>query len=241
MVQVEVIEATPNPERLVCLAARGDYMESPPWKVPFDEVMKPVAGKSTPDKVEHLVKKLMNAGHWGPFEHPVITLGFDKLSRVTLAQVTRHRIATFDIQSAREVSYSSLTSAQLIWPPSFTEGRAKSRKEGAREITISKDEREKAVKAVWEAQLALYRRLVEGGVPAEDARYVLPLATPVHGTASFNARSLMHVIAIRTFGDAQWEIRQLAASMLELAKKWMPVTFAYFESKFMKERSILAP
>ncbi len=55
-----------------------------------------------------------------------------------------------------------------------------------------------------------------------------------------NARSLMHIIAIRSFGDAQWEIRDLASQMLRIAKEWMPITFRLFEKK-LRSRDIIAP
>ncbi len=82
---------------------------------------------------------------------------------------------------------------------------------------------------------------MEAGVPREDARYLLPTATPVNGTMTVNARSLMHVIAIRSFGDAQWEIRDLVAQMLAIAKEWMPITFRIYEERIMRKRGVLAP
>ncbi len=239
-----MIAATPDPERLVCLAARGDYTKVPPWELPFDELMKPVRpGNTTEARMRNLLAKLMDAGHWGPFEHPNITLGFSGMSRVTLAQLTRHRLATYDIQSARAVDLRGLTVRELVSPPSFSAERAKTRHKGEKPITMAKEERERLAAKVWSAELSGYRKLVKGGVPAEDARYLLPMSVPVHGTMTLNARSLMHVIAIRTFGDAQWEIRRLARDMLRVGKEWMPFTFDHFENRILKPRgrSLLAP
>lgn len=240
LVQVQKVVATPDPERLVCLAARGDYMKSPPWTVDFDTVMKPIQGKTPEEKIERFLQQLILAGHWGPFEHPVITFGIEGMSRVTLAQLTRHRIASFDIQSGRYVSLKRLTPEDFIWPPSFSLEAVKSRERGAGEITLSPEERAEIVNRAFREVLSAYQALVQGGVPKEDARYLLPEATPVNGTMSINARSLMHVIALRSFGDAQWEIRDLVSQMLEIAHEWMPITFRIFEKK-MKSRDILAP
>ncbi len=207
----------------------------------FAEVMKPIDGETIDEKMKNFIRMLMTRGHWGPFEHPTITLGIEGMSRVTLAQLTRHRIASFDIQSARFLSLRNLTPNDMIWPPSFSQNRVVTREEGAKEITIPKEERWGLVSRLAEESVDVYRRLVGGGVPKEDARYVMPLAIPVHGTMTTNSRSLMHIIALRSFGDAQWEIRELASQMLKVAKEWMPITFSTFEEEWMRKRNIIAP
>ncbi len=240
MVKVRQIVATTDAERLVCQAARGDYMKEAPWNESFEEVMGPIKGADIEEKIGNLLRRLISAGHWGPFEHPTITFGIEGMSRVTLAQLTRHRLASFDIQSGRYVSLRTLTPKDFVWPPSYREEAVVSREAGRREITLSPSEREKLIEGLFAQMIEAYRTLVDGGVPREDARYLFPLATPVNGTMTVNARSLMHIIAIRSFGDAQWEIRDLVTQMLELAKEWMPVTFSTFE-KQMKTRDVIAP
>lgn len=241
MVRVRRGTATPDPERLVCTAARGDYMKASPWAVEFEEVMRPIKGATMEEKMEAFIGQLMTAGHWGPFEHPVITFGIEGMSRVTLAQLTRHRLATFDIQSGRFVSLKGLTPDDFVWPPSFTEEEVRAREGGVHKIELPREEREALVRDALERSLSAYRRLVEAGVPREDARYLLPTATPVNGTMTVNARSLMHIIAIRSFGDAQWEVRDLVTQMLALAKEWMPITFRIYEERIMRKRGVLAP
>ncbi len=216
-------------------------MKDPTWTKRFEEVMKPIEGETIDEKVENFIAQLMMAGHWGPFEHPTITFGIQGMSRVTLAQLTRHRIATFDIQSGRFVNLRNLTPDDMVWPPSFTLDSVRTRDGGVREITIPGEDREKLVRRVWQEAIEAYRKLVSGGVPKEDARYLMPAATPVNGTMTVNARSLMHIIAIRSFGDAQWEIRDLASQMLAMAKEWMPFTFGTYEKRLMSKRGILAP
>ncbi len=240
MVKVRQIVATTDAERLVCQAARGDYMKEAPWNESFEEVMGPIKGADIEEKIGNLLRRLISAGHWGPFEHPTITFGIEGMSRVTLAQLTRHRLASFDIQSGRYVSLRTLTPKDFVWPPSYREEAVVSREAGRREITLSPSEREKLIEGLFAQMIEAYRTLVDGGVPREDARYLFPLATPVNGTMTVNARSLMHIIAIRSFGDAQWEIRDLVTQMLELAKEWMPVTFSTFEKR-MKTRDVIAP
>lgn len=240
MVTVRKVTATPDPERLVCLAARGDYLRDAPREKPFEEVMKPIPGDTLDEKVANFIAQLMNAGHWGPFEHPSITLGIEGMSRVTLAQLTRHRIASFDIQSGRYVSLRNLKPEDFVWPPSFTADAVKARQGGLRQIAMPREEREALVRDLFRRTAEAYDRLVKAGVPREDARYLMPHATPVNGTMTANARSLMHIIALRSFGDAQWEIRDLVGQMLAIGKEWMPHTFALYEKR-MKRRDIIAP
>ncbi len=240
MVKVRQIAATADAERLVCRAARGDYMREAPWSESFEEVMGPIKGADIEEKIRNFLRQLISAGHWGPFEHPTITFGIEGMSRVTLAQLTRHRLASFDIQSGRYVSLRTLTPQDFVWPPSYREEAVVSREGGRHEITLSPSEREKLIEGVFARMIEAYKTLVDGGVPREDARYLFPLATPVNGTMTVNARSLMHIIAIRSFGDAQWEIRDLVGQMLELGKEWMPVTFGVFEKR-MKTRNVIAP
>ena len=241
MVVVVKVRATADPEELVCLAARGDYLDGPPWRLNFGDVMKGArGGPTTKDKMKALIKLLIVKGHWGPFEHPAITFGIEGMSRVTLAQLTRHRIATFDVQSARIVNLTKLTFDQMVSPPSFSAAKVKSRKGGTKTISISSEERARIVRELFSHEMEVYKTLVGNHVPQEDARYVLSMAVPVHATMTVNARSLMHIIAIRSFGDAQWEIKSLADQMLTIAKEWMPMTFGQFET-MMKTRDILGP
>ena len=80
----------------------------------------------------------------------------------------------------------------------------------------------KAVKAAAEA----YRELVADGVPAEDARFVLPNAAETKIIVTMNARELLHFFELRCCERAQWEIRAMAIEMLRLVKPAAPVIFS---------------
>ncbi|MDY7081816.1 MAG: FAD-dependent thymidylate synthase, partial [Halobacteria archaeon] len=99
--EVKIIEATPNPEETACMAARNDYMTEWIGDRSFEGVMESVEGDTIEEKKETLIKHLMRRGHYGPFEHPHATFSVKGVSRITMAQITRHRHATFDIQSLR--------------------------------------------------------------------------------------------------------------------------------------------
>jgi thymidylate synthase (FAD) len=229
--QVELLEATENPEEIVCRAARGDY--SSDWvgpDVPFETVMESIDGETLEDKMETLMKHLMRSGHFGPFEHPQATFAVRGVSRACMAQITRHRHASFDVMSLRYVDLSDERAIEdrFTFPPTFSEEEVVSR-EGVSEVELSAEERTEIANDVYETCMDAYRRLVDAGVPKEDARMCLPIGTKVNMTFSMNARAIMHLLDMRLKADAQWEIRELARRVLEESKEWMPYTFERFE------------
>ena len=70
-----------------------------------------------------------------------------------------------------------------------------------------------------------YNKFTEMGIPAEDARYVLPNAAETKIVCTFNARSLLNFFSLRCCMRAQWEIRALAEKMLAECKRVAPVIF----------------
>lgn len=92
--------------------------------------------------------------------------------------------------------------------------------------TVEADsEAEGLYKETMERIWAAYARLVELGVPNEDARYVLPNGCTTNITITMNARELLHFFSLRCCSRAQWEIREMACQMLELCRKVSPLIF----------------
>ena len=77
-----------------------------------------------------------------------------------------------------------------------------------------------------EAATSAYKKLLDAGVPAEDARYLLPNAAESKIVVTMNVRELLHFFSLRCCNRAQWEIRELAHRMLELARPTAPFVFA---------------
>ena len=75
------------------------------------------------------------------------------------------------------------------------------------------------------AAFASYRALLDAGVPAEDARYLLPNAMETKIVVTMNVRELLHFFELRCCKRAQWEIRELALEMLRLAEETAPYLF----------------
>ncbi len=70
-----------------------------------------------------------------------------------------------------------------------------------------------------------YERLLELGIPKEDARYVLPQGVTSTIMVTMNARELLHFFRVRLCKRAHWEIRELASKMLEKVREVAPILF----------------
>jgi thymidylate synthase (FAD) len=122
--------------------------------------------------------------------------------------LVRHRIASYSQQSQRYVSHETLFEAVV---PESVAGRP---------------ELAERFQAQLEAAHHLYRDLLAAGIPAEDARFVLPNAAATKLVMTMNARELHHFFALRCCRRAQWEIRAMAKEMLRQVRKAAPLLFA---------------
>lgn len=247
---VELLNATENPERTVCQAARNDYMQDFVGDVPFEAAMESIDGSLLDEKMEELIHRLLRNGHYGPFEHVSATFAAKGVSRSCMAQLTRHRHASFDVQSMRYVSFEdadpepgeavvsipSLENADYIARRSDMEDRYKEYEDD--DLLESRQKQyEQAVKQSFKS----YQNLLEMGVPPEDARMVLPIGTKVNLVFTVNLRMLLHIADMRAAADAQWEIQGLTEQVLDLALEWAPITIEYYEREMKNRKNRLAP
>jgi len=238
--RVKVLESTDNAEKLMCASARGDYMSDWNGEKSFEEIMStvkhdksnlerakennyyPNETDATEAKIISFIEKQLSRGHYGPAEHASITFSVKGVSRVLMAQITRHRHMSFDVQSMRYVDFSN---TGAVDPQSLLDPEHFSRETGITEL--NEEERKRYLQEyrnrVSEA-MESYEDMVDSGVPKEDARFVLPLGTPVNMTFSGNARTMMHVLNLRQKANSQWEIRQLSEKIANHLEEWMPYT-----------------
>ena len=92
--EVKLLSYTNNPERVVATAARTCYSLDDPITI---------YGKLSDEDVKKAISNLP-ASHTSPFEHASFTFAINNVSRTLLAQITRHRIATFSVKSQRYVN-----------------------------------------------------------------------------------------------------------------------------------------
>lgn len=135
--------------------------------------------------------------------HQTYTYAIEKISRACSHQLVRHRIASFSQQSQRYITVKKLKE-RVVTPPSIPENSAS------------------YIELVEKASEA-YQTLVEQGVPKEDARFVLPNAAMTSMLLTMDGKALFHFFGLRCCNRAQWEIRELADSMLEQVREADPV------------------
>jgi thymidylate synthase (FAD) len=246
--EVTLLESTPDPERLICQAARNDYMESFVGETDFEDVMASIDGDSLDERKETLIGHLLEHGHFGPFEHPHATFAVKGISRSCMAQITRHRHVSFDIQSMRYVSFDDVDpddvrdGEMVVVPPSATDPDWVGRNQESGPVDEETAERrEELFRETIGDAFESYQELLELGMPPEDARYVLPIGSKVNMVMSMNARMLMHVADMRAAADAQWEIREMTEDVLDIASEWCPITFEYYEQYMKNRKNRLAP
>lgn len=193
--RVALVGYTPNPELTIAAAARLSTSS-----ISTLELME----KLTPERVDHLLRQLVSSGHLSPFEHVSFTFALEGISRVTSHQLVRHRLASYTQQSQR---YVSLKELNYITPPTISQRP---------ELEARYRER---VRAAHE----LYLQMLEAGIPAEDARYILPSAVETRLVMTMNARELIHVCSLRLCLRAQWEIVQLFNKVKEEVERVAPL------------------
>lgn len=180
-----------------------------------------------------LLKDLITSGHWGPFEHPQATIQMEGVTRVSMAQITRHRHFTFDIMSLRYVGLDEEPDhieERFQIPRMVSTGSGVTR-EGKHDI--NKEVAENIYIDAYEDCMEHYWELLRCDVPQEEARKVLPMGTKVNISMSGNARAWMHLLNIRGKADVQGEARMLADQIMEEMKNWMPLTFEYYDEEVL--------
>jgi thymidylate synthase (FAD) len=142
--------------------------------------------------MQKLIGGVIESGHGSTIEHVVFTFGITGVSRTLSHQLVRHRAGVaFDQQSQRYVTFKGATT---MLPGSIAEADPALRERYETSI---------------EGSLALYRELVDEGIPGEDARFVFPNATRTNLVMTTNLRALIHMSGLRLCTMAQWEIRRL--------------------------------
>ena len=221
MATVTLLNHSPNPELYIAAAARLCYSHS---DIPT------LLDNLTPEKTEAFLQKLTELGHESPIEHVTFTFGIEGVSRSLLAQITRHRIASFSVQSQR---YVMETNMQYVTPPEIVaipEAAEKYQKAMAdaeasyHELTaILKEKHLKEMLASGMSEKAANSAAEKKAI--EDARFVLPNACETKMIVTMNARSLYNFFNLRCCQRAQWEIREVATEMLRLVKEVSPTLF----------------
>jgi thymidylate synthase (FAD) len=219
--KVTLITHTPEPEKIIAAAAKLCYASAD-----IDTLLEGLNEENT----TNFIDMLTNIGHESPIEHVSFTFGIEGVSRALLAQITRHRIASFSVQSQRYVEEKDF---RFVTPPEISDN--------PEAIKIFNEQMDSAINAYNKLADILkdkhYETFISQGFDEktakqkaqkkaiEDARFVLPNACETKMIVTMNARSLFNFFKLRCCQRAQWEIKAVADEMLRLCCEVAPVLF----------------
>lgn len=232
--RVELLSCTHNPQQLVWYAGKQDYSEQAIYsKTPPNEDL---AGKWVVDQL------LSNdRGHWGPLEHPSITLNVCGFVHNVIVQARTHRVGvSFDVQSQRYTGKRVLKVAKLelpvedvfyVRPVGFYTNR-----KGKKYEWTELHRQRKLGRILSECEE--YYNYYEEGMSEEHIRDYLPQAIRQDFVVSFNLRSALHFMDLRSKLDAQLEIQAVCELMQNHIKLWAPEVWDYYEEKRLKKAKL---
>ncbi|MGE5597416.1 MAG: FAD-dependent thymidylate synthase [Hyphomicrobiales bacterium] len=209
-IKVTLISYTDDPIRSLYMAYRTCYSQFTPQQV----LARIEDERITRAQMVQFIEERLKTGHASPLEQVSFEFAISGVSRAFSHQFVRHRVGiSFEQQSQRYVTY----------------------KEGEFPYTIPETVR----KAGMEGKMAelfdrvgeLYEEMVAAGVPAEDARFLLPNATNTNFKITVNFASLLHICDLRLCTRAQWEFRKVAALMRAEVMKAVPELGRYLQPK----------
>lgn len=192
--EVTLLSFTPEPEFIIASAAKVSTS-----KLRAEELR----SRLSYEKVCQFLEELLNSGHLSPFEHASFTFEISGISRACSHQLVRHRLASYTQQSQRFVK---LEDSGYLTPAT---------------IQAQPELQKKYQELVHQAH-QLYQELLKAGIPAEDARYVLPQAIETRLVMTMNARELLHAAGLRLCQRSQWEVRELFRQIKAEVKKVAP-------------------
>ena len=159
----------------------------------------------TADSAEKFVRMLIRRGHESVLEHCSVSFKII-CDRGVMAELTRHRLASFSVESTRYVKYDDL---EFIKP---VEGQSGDWDAAAEWLS--------AMKVAERA----YSHMLKDN-PPEIARSVLPLSLKTEMIMTANLREWRHILKLRTSSKAHPQMRQVAGMILAILKEKLPVVF----------------
>lgn len=221
MPTVTLLAYTPEPQKTVASAAKLCYSSA---------TIKDLRDGLTDEKVTSFVDMLSEIGHESPIEHATFTFGIEGVSRAFLAQITRHRIASYSVKSQRYVKEGAF---EFVTPPEIAED-PESLALYEESMRMAQEAYDKLAETLTEKHKATFMKEGKDEKTAErlaskkaieDARFVLPNACETKMVVTMNARSLLNFFRHRCCHRAQWEIQDVANKMLALVCEVAPDMF----------------
>ena len=214
-IQVKLLDYTQDPVKSLYIAYRTAYSALTPMQI--DKRVED--GRITREQMEDFIERRLQTGHSSPLEQVWFEFGISGVSRSFSHQFVRHRIGiSFEQQSQRYVKFKDAR-----FPYSVPES--------VQRAGLG-DKMEHALTDIGR----LYQEMLDAGVPAEDARFVLPNATSTNFKVVVNFQEMLHICDLRLCTRAQWEFRKVASLMRAEINRRFPAFGRYLQPKCGERR-----
>jgi thymidylate synthase (FAD) len=213
--QVKLIDYAHEPLEKLYAAFRTCYSPESPIEI----WQKIKTEKISHERIRSFIGERLKTGHASPLEQVVFWFAISGVSRSLSHQFVRHRIGiSFEQQSQRYVKFKENQLA-FVLPQSWERA---SLDDEFRELLSRTSE--------------LYEKALKAGIPAEDARFVLPNAAPTNFHVMVNFAEMLHICDLRLCVRAQWEIRRMVAMMRAEIKRVLPEIAVFLQPKCGEKR-----
>ena len=209
-IEVTLLSHSEDPMRSLYMAYRTCYSQLTP-----QQVAARIEDERIPrEKMHAFIVERLKTGHASPLEQVWFEFAIAGVSRAFSHQFVRHRVGiSFEQQSQRYVTY----------------------KKGKFPYSVPKSVEKAGMAEKMEELFGqagdLYEEMVAAGVPAEDARFLLPNATNTNFKITVNFQSLLHICDLRLCTRAQWEFRRVAALLRAEVARAVPELGSYLQPK----------
>ena len=182
-------------------------------------------GKITEDSYKKLLTNCITRGHESVLEHEKITI--QMICDIGVYKdLTRHRIASFSIESTRYCNYSKGkfdNEIKFIRPVFYTDNWVHTNYEGS---AMTEEE----LKSMYwyncmEEIQDTYMKMSDLGCILDEMRMILPHSTAAYVTMTANIREWKHILTLRTSKHTHPAVQQLMIPLLLKFKKEMPEIF----------------
>jgi thymidylate synthase (FAD) len=200
---IKLVSHTPDPLTMIYAQARmtttrGDFAEI-------------YHNNATTERKIQLVRDTLNAGHWSVTRGVSFSFSIAGISRACSMQLLRSVQGVSHEQQSQRYKKVDVNDDWFITPPSLSQGSAE---ENA--------QRQAIYAQLMQQSATAYQALLDCGLPAEDARMVLPNAARTNLVSTFSFEALKNFLGSRLCTRAQWEIRELAKQMRKEVLKVTP-------------------
>ncbi|MGO9265545.1 MAG: FAD-dependent thymidylate synthase [Candidatus Binataceae bacterium] len=225
--EVKLIDYAQSPLKKLYAAFRTCYSADTPIEI-WEKID---AGKISHEQIRTFIGERLKTGHASPLEQVVFWFAIAGVSRSLSHQFVRHRIGiSFEQQSQRYVKFKG--------------GAAESAKRGQSQAKLAYLMPESWSRAKLDDKFSellartseLYAEALKAGIPAEDARFILPNAAPTNFHVMVNFAEMLHICDLRLCVRAQWEIRRMVALMRAEIKRVLPEIAVFLQPKCGENR-----